>query len=128
MEKAEKLKEFLPNEFKPYADCLNSFNDVRKSCFGKTLDPDYQCKIDDFKSKFLALNLSVTPKIHSVFRHLPEFLEPYKSGLSRFSEQALESVHHEYNEIWRRYKVSPMSPVYDIKLLQSVTCFNSSNV
>ena len=56
-----------------------------------------------------SLGISETPSIHAVKVHIQDFLERNGdgSGLGIFSEQASESVHHDWEEsVWDRgYKV-----------------------
>ena len=49
------------------------------------------------------------PKIHCMFQHVTQFLEMkgLKTGLGAWSEQAMESVHHNLKLQWERTKVGP---------------------
>lgn len=64
LEKAENLKDFLPEHLKAYADCLIAFNKVWKSCFGAELESNCQDHIDEFEKKYSLLKISTPPKVH----------------------------------------------------------------
>ena len=93
------LEEFLKNEeevesIRDVVSALNSFNEVRKACFGQTLDPDYKCFISRFADAYIKLEVDITPNVHGVLVHVPEFLDKNPGhGLGLWSEQASESVH-----------------------------------
>ena len=54
----------------------------------------------------MKLNISVTPKIHAVMYHIAEFCQMTGRGLDPWNEQAGESVHHDFNETWKRFQVN----------------------
>ena len=62
------------------------------ACFGQELDTDFKACIKDFEEFYRSLGISVTPKVHSVFEHVSQFLEMkgLKTGLGAWSEQAME--------------------------------------
>ncbi len=86
--KAPLLCKELPQHLKQFAWTLNSFNDVRQSCFGQTLKPNFGDCIDRFKQKYQELSLTITPKIHVVFDHVREFCMETGKSLGPYSEQA----------------------------------------
>lgn len=49
-------------------------------------------------------HMTITPKMHILTRHVPEFARKYKT-VGLMSEQGLESLHAECNSITRLYKV-----------------------
>ncbi len=71
---------------------------IRHACSGGDLADYFKEAIDRFKRAYLALNLTVTPKIHVIFDHITQFCEEKKSGLGKFSEQASESVHSDFKK------------------------------
>ena len=88
---------------KPVLQVLEQFNKVRKSCFGRKLNADYHVQIEIFSDLYLALGKSVTPKVHAIFLHIPQFLEQNKNlqkGLGYWSEQASETVHSDFDSLW----------------------------
>ena len=81
---------------------LEQFNNVVKSCFGRELKKDYLVHIENFADCYLALGKNVTPKVHAVFVHVPQFLQRHrdlKKGMGYWSEQASESVHSYFDSL-----------------------------
>ena len=66
----------------------------------------YQTFINEFEKAYFLLQIPISPKVHVLVRHLPEFLRMYPHGLSLYSEQANESLHHDFAVVYERYKVS----------------------
>uniref|UniRef100_A0A1I8HAM9 CCHC-type domain-containing protein n=1 Tax=Macrostomum lignano TaxID=282301 RepID=A0A1I8HAM9_9PLAT len=91
--KASELWSVLPPHLKLYATALQDFNAVREACFGQSLAADYSLYIARFQTTCRYLELSVTPKMHALFDHVPAFCGKYGKGLGSFSEQAVESAH-----------------------------------
>ena len=114
----------------PVLQTLEQFGKVVKSCFGRELNKDFQVQIERFADLFSALDKSVTPKVHTVFVHVPQFLERHKNfhkGLGYWSEQASESVHSDFDSLWVRssYKRSIFHKFYNTQLLKCVVVYNS---
>ena len=85
--------------------------------------------IGDLKVKNSKLGLNFTPKIHAVIFHIPEFCLHTKRSLGFYSEQASESVHHDFSLIWANYKVNSLShPGYHKRLLNAVCIYNSRHI
>ena len=59
-----------------------------------------------FTQDYMKLGISVTSKVHAVIFHIAEFCEMTGRGLGPWSEQTGESVHHDFKETWKRYKVN----------------------
>ena len=57
-----------------FVKTLQHFKSVVSSCFGMTLNTAYVQHIKHFKKSYLQLPVSVTPKAHAVFYHVPEFI------------------------------------------------------
>ena len=52
------------------------------------------------KDKYLQIMLqNITPKVHAVFHQVSKFCDLTKKGLSPWSEQITESLHHDFNQI-----------------------------
>jgi hypothetical protein len=64
-------KKILLENLKPYAMALDI--QVKDACFGKDVSPDYLQTIKVFKQAYLALGVSVTPKVHCVVEHVAKF-------------------------------------------------------
>ena len=125
----EKLENICPDMFRGYVDTFKKFNEVLSSCYGNDLTKDYKDKLEEFRSSFLALNISVTPKVHAVMFHIEEFCEHSGTGLGPYSEQTSESLHHEWKKTRSDYHVKQTSnPKYSENLLAAVRKFNSLNI
>ena len=111
-----------------YVNAFSSFKNVVHDCFGSALNAHYMRSIDKFKTYYLDLNISVTPKVHAVFYHIIDYCSEHKRGLGFYSEQAMESVHFDFLSTWSRYKVSPNHAEYDKQLLKAVCAYNSNHV
>lgn len=124
----DKLEELCPIEYKPYIETFNAFKQVVGACYGNILDPEYKQKISNFKNAYVALGISVTPKVHAVFYHIEDFCEPRACGLGQWSEQASESVHADFKSTWSKYKVMEGHPRFADQLLRAVREYNARHV
>lgn len=128
LKKLDVLSSICPEECQKYVKVFTDFRIVVNACFSKTLNPEFANFIDNFKRSYLALGISVTPKVHCIFIHVKEFCEKHQVGLGIFSEQAFESVHFEFKTIWSKYAVKVGHPVYAKKLLRAICEFNGPDV
>ena len=112
------------------ARTLVKFNKVVEACFGQDLDPSFRTTIKDYEKSYRSLGISVTPKVHVVFEHVAQFLElkGHKTGLGAWSEQAMESVHHDMKLEWDRTKVGPDHPKYREILFDTIVRYNSKHI
>ena len=89
----------------PFIDTLRKFNGVVHACFGNTLDYSYAEKIEQFRVSYLQLQgTTITPKVHAVIHHVPQFIQRHNSSLGIYSEQATEALHHLFRNNWQRFK------------------------
>ena len=114
----------------PVLQTLEQFGKIVKSCFGRELNKDFQVQIDRFADFFLALDKSVTPKVHTVFVHVPQFLERHKNlnkglgiGLNRLLNQYIQILIVYGFEA--SYKRSIFHKFYNTQLLKCVLAYNS---
>ena len=56
-----------------YVKVLEDFKSCVKACFGNDLDSNFLNYIDAFKSSYIDLGINITPKIHAIIFHVPEF-------------------------------------------------------
>ena len=96
------------------------FKSVVSSCFGMTLNTAYVQHIKDFKNSYLQLPVSVTPKAHAVFYHVPEFIALKGTALGIFSEQSTEALHSIFSAQWARCERNPDHPDHGCQLLKYV--------
>ena len=76
----------------------------------------------------MALGINITPKVHVVFAHVGEFCSRKNAGLAKYSEQASESVHHDFKVTWERYKYNMSHPDYAKQLRTCVVKYNSEHI
>lgn len=101
----------------------NSFS-VRKP--GEGLDNI----IDNIRNSFLSTGVSESLKIHIATRHVKQCLNFLSGdGLGLWSEQAGESIHREFLNTWKRYKINSMEhPQYCEKLTTAVAVFSLKHI
>lgn len=107
-----------------YIEVFKAFKDVVDACFSKILDTNFEDKIREFRNSYLELNISVTPKVHAVFYHVPEFCKKTQTGLGFYSEQVIESLHSDFKSVWIKHKVSSDHSEYSNRLLRAVCEYN----
>lgn len=98
------------------------------TCFSLELKQNYQECIKKFMDSYLYLDIPVTPKIHAVFYHVPDFCTKYEHGLEYYAEQAMEATHHDFNETWLKFKVAETNENYAPALLRAVCAYNASHL
>ena len=86
-------------EFKKFVTAFRCLDHVIHSCFGTLLEPDYISHIHEFKQAYTDLDISITPKVHAIIHHIPQFCNSVGVGLRSFSEQAPESVHYSFKVV-----------------------------
>ena len=104
-------------ECKKFVTAFRALDRVVQFCFGGNLEPSYKEDIGAFKQAYSHLNISITPKIHAILFHVPQFCESMDVGLGRFSEQASELVHCGFKAVWNRgNKAGTTHPEYASRL------------
>lgn len=69
-----------------------------------------------------------TRKVHAVFHHIEDFCDDKQLGLGFCSEQAMESVHFDFNNLWSKYCVSENHSSYGQRLYDAVVAYNSHHL
>ena len=112
----------FPRRLMKYIRVLKKFDRVVESCFGNELMKDeYEENIRAFTISFIALGISVTPKVHCVFRHVAEFCQRKGCGLGIYSEQVIEACHSDLWKIEQWYPTNlETDPNCDEKMLKKV--------
>ena len=102
----------------PFVQALRLLDRVVTSCFGQDLACEYEDCIKAFSHQYRTLGISVTPKIHIIEQHIVEFLKAKGevAGLGFWSEQAMESGHHDFKLEWEKVKVSSNHKQYSQRL------------
>jgi len=85
--------------------------------------------VEQFKIAFSDLGINITPKIHAVIHHIPEFCEMKQRGLGPWSEQSSEAAHHDFTQTWNRYKVKSYEhPEFPSRILRAISTYNGSHL
>ena len=122
----DSLVNFLPEKFRPYAECLKLFDLVKKSCFGTVLDESNYLKyITDFEKAYRDLPIPVTPKAHLVFYEIPIFIQRTNKPLGYVHEQSFETVNHDTKAPWQDFKRKEDSPEFAAALENYMVNYNS---
>ena len=129
----DKFREVLEENTQIFADTLDILQKVVESCLSLDLDPEFESYIEllkeSYKKFILYFGLSVTPKFHMIFDHIVPFCKEKQSGLGIFSEQASESIHHDFNESsWKHFKLSINNANYEKELMNSVAHYNAKHL
>ena len=95
------------------------------------LDPQYELHIRTFKEIYCDLGINITPKVHILTEHVIDFCQSNNRSLGWYSEQALESTHHDfYSNTWikQSYKRNIGHPQYAKNIKDAVVSHNSKNI
>jgi len=114
-----------------YVNAFKCLNDVISSCFGMVLDTEYEHYIAQFKDVYIDLGISITPKVHILVEHVPDFIKKHKRSLGWYSEQAVESIHYDFlRNCWEKqhYKRRLGHPDYATNLMRAVISYSSKNI
>lgn len=115
-------------------NAFRDFNEVRRTCFGRTQQSNFKDAINSFEHSYKELNIPMTSKVHAVTDHIVQFLDAHgegKYGLGLWSEQASETVHSDFQKLWQGggYKRDLKHPEYATKLLAyTVTYCSRHNI
>ncbi len=135
LRKSLDLTHTLPDKFKAFGVVLHRFNEVVNSCFGMEVAGNPEQKISDFKQAYFTLPVSITPKVHAVFDHVPQWLHRQeakvgrKVGLGYATEQASEAVHRDFKQRWEGgFKIGETREEYKERLLRCVVRYNGGHL
>ena len=124
----DKLRAICPLHCLDYVASFSAFNDVVESCFGNELLADFKRCCYRFEAMYKRLEIAITPKVHAIFFHVPDFCSLMNSSLGMFSEQTPESVHYDFQQHWLNFKVSERNPSFSSKFYQCVCMCNSRHL
>lgn len=128
LDKVDILSELCDIGCLKFVQCYRDFKLVVDACFSDYLKEDYDIYISRFKESYIALHIPITPKVHAVFFHVPDFCAKVKRGLAFYSEQAVESLHSDFKSVWSKYKRSMDHPNYAGNLLRAVQEYNAKHL
>ena len=119
------LKCFLPPSLHKYLNVMEKLKNVKDSCFGMILRPDYKQCISDFKAAFIASGWTTFSKAHIIMEHVETFCKNENKSLGWFSEQCGESVHKGFANIYERYKLNAVNDKHQESFLAAVLKYNT---
>ena len=77
----------------------------------------------------MKLGITVTSKVHAVMLHIAKFCLMTGWGLGPWNKQTGKSVHHNFKDTWKRYKVNEVGrSIYGENLLKAVSVYNSQHM
>ncbi len=111
------LKEVVPSSVHLLVECLEAFHRVVVGVFGQIIDPETKDNVSTFEETFMGTirtqNPRMTPKVHMLVHHVPEYVRRAAAPLGHTSEQALECQHRFVDIFHHRFKVNcTNSPVF----------------
>ena len=127
------LEKNVNHELKPFSEVLQAIKDIKDSCFGPKLNPNYQTAIDRFEKCwyeiYIEFDISFSNKCHVLIEHVPQAIQRTVKSLYHSSEQVVEASHAKFDKMWDRYKVLDLErDSHGTSLLRCVVDFNSKNV
>ena len=123
------LRNMLPPHLISYYECFLAFRDAMHACLGYSIDPDFKEKVSKFEQTYMALDISVTTKVHIMTRHVPEYLEKHCKPLGHFSEQVVEQCHAKFDRLFNSYRIKNIQhPNYLEHLYRAIMHFNSHHI
>ncbi|CAL4251128.1 unnamed protein product [Meganyctiphanes norvegica] len=131
LKNTDSLQQMADLNIQKYVHILRALHLIVTSCFGMKWDPQYKTYINEFKDLFIDLGISITPKVHILTEHVPEFIEKHGLSLDWYSEQALESVHYDFlRNCWEKqgFKRSLVHPDYAENLMKAVIVYSLKNI
>lgn len=100
---ALQLRADLITQAQHIATILAAFNRLVDSCFGQQLLEDWKDRHAQFFWLMEVHQIGLTIKLHCLKFHVPEFIDQHNQALGVYSEQASESIHHEWTQFYQRY-------------------------
>lgn len=129
LQNVDQLRAIATIDVLPIVSAFKSLDNVVTSCFGKHLDANYSQHIEKFKDDLIVLNVTISPKLHTIIHHVPEFCGTKNESLGRYSEQISETLHADFESFWLNYKVKNLlNPKYVDQLLAAVRAYNGRHL
>lgn len=121
-----------PIMIQPYISAFKAMNKVVHGCFStKKVSTDINKHLEELSKCFYAIpNLSETLKIHILLNHVEDSIDFINNqGLGLWSEQAGESIHHEFSKYWQKYKINSINSYsYSSRLKSAVVECSSRHI
>ena len=101
MKNIDKLESKIPDEHKSILDAFKATKYLNTCISGKVLDKNWKDSVDKFQEVIMFLHgkygLSLTPKIHSLMTHVPQYIMVTGKPLGYISDQTVENAHQLVN-------------------------------
>ena len=133
MKNIDLIEKAVEIQFKPFTECLKALKEVKDSCFGPFLRPNYKRAIEQFEQAwfdlYIEFEIPFSNKCHVIIEHVPQVIERTGTSLYLSSEQVVEATHAKFEKSWQKYKVlDPESESHGQQLYNCVLDFNSKNL
>ncbi len=119
------LKEVVPSSVHLLVEYLEALHRVMVGLFGQIVDPGFDASTfeETFMGAIRTHNPRMTPKVHVLVYHVPEYVRRTGDQLGPTSEQALASQHTFVAIFYHKFKVNcTNSPVSRERVLKSILC------
>ena len=113
LENVDKLQNTAPLIILPYVRALRDFRKVVKSCFSINLHESFETDILAFKESFMDLEISITPKVHAVLFHVPDFCRQGAQGLAYFQSRPQNLCTINFKKHGTSIKFQKSTPIMD---------------
>ena len=135
MKNIDKLENMYPDEHKSIIDGFKAIQDVNKAICGRILQNNWKEAIASFEESIMFLHgkysLSITPKLHIMIDHVPDYIEMTGKPLGYISDQTIENAHQLVNRRMERsnYYVKAIdSDVHGENLYKGIMHVNTYNI
>ena len=129
------MEETIPDEHKAILDGFIATDALNKAVCGKFLEHNYEEAMKTFEDSMNFLQgkygFSITPKIHILITHVPQYIKLTGKSLGFISDQTTEMVHQIVNKRMENsnYVVKAIeSDTHGEKLLKGILHVNSYNI
>ena len=118
MKNIDKLEETIDDEHKSIIDAFKATEILNKAVCGKNLEDNFEEALENFEDSMMFLSgkygFSITPKIHILITHVPQYIHLTGKSLGFVTDQTVENCHQLVNRRMEKSK-------YYVKALESDT-------
>ena len=118
-----------------FIDAMRDLKEVYRIAHTKDVDPNHREIVKKFENSVMILHkeykVPITPKLHIIIDHLPEFFDYTGKTLRKRTDQTVESTHSKFDKFVKihNYQVRDVkSDKVGENLLKAVKHFNSYNL
>ena len=122
----------------PFVRVLRGLCGIKKACFSKNLDPNFESICDQFRDALVALDgihdffkiheVSITTKFHMLAIHVKQYCKLTGKTFRLVSEQALESSHGSWKRHVEKFWVNPNNPMFFMWILRAFEAWNNNAI